>query len=116
MEVLGIALFNNSSPSLHGGVDVLSEVFPLIGVTRSPYLSEVNVVRVRVKYHQLFGAKANTHSLLSLCASQAATTHFSFIQKHHRPWNVHASLSCFSFLNSPSLIFTGVAFTPVIQG
>lgn len=82
-------------------------VFLLIGVTRSPCLSELNVISVTVKYHQLFEAKAHVHSLPS-------------VLHQHEPFTSYLSKSitglfCLSCRNSPSHTFTGVVLAPVIK-
>lgn len=82
-------------------------VFLLIGVTRSPCLSELNVINVTVTYHQLFGAKANIHSLPN-------------VLHQHEPFASHLSKSitgpfCLSLHNFPAHTYTGVVLTPVIQ-
>lgn len=89
-----LPFFNNSSPNLQGGVEVLSQLPVQRSVIRSPCLSELNVISITVKYHQLFVANANAAKR----ASPSWTIHFSFIQICHRPllaFNSQLSLTHF---------------------
>lgn len=111
MEVLSFALFNNSSPKIYReGLRFFHSfpcrgVFLLIGVTHSSCLSELNVISVTVKCHQLFRAKANVHSLPS-------------VLHQHEPFASRLSITdlfCLSFHKSRSHTFTGVVLTLVSQ-
>lgn len=68
-------------------------VFLLIGVTRSPCLSELNVISVTVKYHQLFGLR------LAFAHCQACFTSMNYSLLIHP--NPSQTSSAFHFATRP---------------